>query len=167
MSGSTARWLPRLASPRRPEKEHSNSRVVLTVLLRLASAALLLWIGYIHLHLWQEGYRQIPTDGPFFLLDAVVAALFAGALLAWPRPLAGLLAAGFTASTIGALVISLTVGLFGFKESISASFVMESLVIETITAVMLLGWTALVAARLPQDGAQPAGRTARGVMSGS
>jgi hypothetical protein len=33
--------------------------------------ALLAWIGYIHLHLWQEGYRHIPTNGPLFLLDAV------------------------------------------------------------------------------------------------
>jgi len=32
---------------------------------------LLAWIGYIHLHLWLEGYRHIPTNGPLFLLDAV------------------------------------------------------------------------------------------------
>ena len=108
--------------------------------------ALLAWIGYIHLHLWQEGYRQIPTDGPLFLLDAVAGFVLAAALLAWPRPLAGLLAAGYTASTLGALLISLTVGLFGFRESISASYVTESLAIETITVLALLSWTALVAA---------------------
>ena len=85
--------------------------------------ALLAWIGYIHLHLWLEGYRQIPTNGPLFLLDAVAGFILAAVLLAWPRPLAGLLAAGYTASTLGALLISLTVGLFGFRESISASYV--------------------------------------------
>jgi hypothetical protein len=67
-------------------------------------------------------------------------------LLAWPRPLAGLLAAGYTAATLGALLISLGAGLFGFRESISASYVAESLVIETITVLALLGWTVLVTA---------------------
>ena len=72
--------------------------------------------------------------------------LLAAALLAWPRPLTGLLAAGYTASTLGALLISLSVGLFGFRESISASFVTESLTIETITVLALISWTAIVAA---------------------
>jgi hypothetical protein len=90
--------------------------------LRLACAALLTWIGYIHLHLWAEGYQQIPTDGPLFLIDAVAGFALALALLAWPRPLAGLLAVGYVVSDLGALLISLTVGLFGFKGSISAAF---------------------------------------------
>jgi hypothetical protein len=112
--------------------------------------AVLVWIGYIHLHLWQEGYRQIPTDGPMFLLDAVAAFGLAAMLLAWPRPLTGLLAAGFTAATLGALLVSLSVGLFGFRESISASYVVESLLIEAIAAIALLGWTVLVAVPSPR-----------------
>jgi hypothetical protein len=76
----------------------------------------------------------------------------AAALLAWPRPLAGLLAVGYIVGDIGALVISLTVGLFGFKESISAAYVVQTLVIETITLLALLIWTALAAAtRGPSD----------------
>src|SRR6185369_10049486 len=66
-----------------------------------------------------------------------------------------LLAAGYTAATLGALLISLSVGLFGFRESISASYVVESLAIETITVVALISWTVLVAAI-------PGGRAARG-----
>jgi hypothetical protein len=73
----------------------------------------------------------------------------AAVLLVWPRPLAGLLAAGYTAATLGALIISLGVGLFGFQESISASFVTESLIIESITVFGLTCWTILVAASLP------------------
>jgi hypothetical protein len=117
--------------------------------------ALLAWIGYIHLHLWLEGYRHIATNGPLFLLDAVAGFALAAVLLAWPRPLAGLLAAGYTAATLGALLISLSVGLFGFRESISASYVVESLAIETITVLALITWTVLVAAI-------PGGRVARG-----
>lgn len=108
--------------------------------------ALLAWIGYIHLHLWQEGYRHIPTNGPLFLVDALAGFVLAAVLLTWPRPLAGLLAVGYTASTLGALIISLSVGLFGFKESISASYVTETLTIESITMLALIIWTVLVTA---------------------
>lgn len=90
-----------------------------------------------------RGIRQIPTDGPLFLLDAVTGLALAALLLVWAAPLAGL-AAGYSASTLGALLISLNVGLFRFRESISASFVTHSLVIETITVLALLGWTALL-----------------------
>ena len=146
--------LRRLASPRRPEAPARGGRRAAAWLLRLGCVALLAWIGYIHLHLWQEGYRQIATDGPLFLLDALAGFAFAAVLLVWPRPLAGLLAAGYTASTLGALLISLTVGLFGFRESISASYVTQSLAIEAITVLALMTWTALTAAspsRQPAD----------------
>src|SRR5713101_9891198 len=109
MTEETPSRLRQLASPRSP-LARSRGRQAGALPLRLGCIALLAWIGYIHLHLWQEGYRHIPTNGPLFLLDAIAAFVFAAALLAWPRPLAGLLAAGFTASTIGALVISLIVG---------------------------------------------------------
>ena len=148
----------RLAAPT-PARDRRRRRAA-ALLLRLGCAALLAWIGYIHLHLWQEGYRHIPTNGPLFLLDAVAGFALAAVLLAWPRPLAGLLAAGYTASTLGALIISLSVGLFGFRESISASFVTESLTIESITVLALISWTVLVAATLrpPARGPRPVAR---------
>ncbi|MBV9092295.1 MAG: hypothetical protein JO132_00210 [Streptosporangiaceae bacterium] len=146
MTQPTPLWLRQLASPRRHHAAEGAARRAATLLLRLTCAALLAWIGYIHLHLWAEGYRQIPTDGPLFLLDAVAGFVLGAALLAWPRPLAGLLAAGYTAATLGALLLSLSVGLFGFRESVSASYVTQSLALETITLLALLGWTALAAA---------------------
>jgi hypothetical protein len=80
----------------------------------------------------------------------------AAMLLAWAAPLAGLAAAGYTAATLGALLISLTVGLFGFQESISASYVTQSLAIETITVLALLSWACLVTAAPRRPG--PAAR---------
>ena len=50
------------------------------------------------------------------------------------------------ASTILALVISLSVGLFGFNESINANYVVEALVLESIAVVVLGAWT-IIAAR--------------------
>ncbi len=146
MTQTTALRLRRLASPRRHDTARGTGRRAVALLLRLACAALLAWIGYIHLHLWAEGYRQIPTDGPLFLADAVAGFALAAALLARARPLAGLLAAGYIVSDLGALLISLTVGLFGFKESLSASYVVQTLIIETITLLALLSWTVLAAA---------------------
>jgi hypothetical protein len=146
MTQPTALRLRQLASTRRHYATGRASRRAAALLLRLTCAALLAWIGYIHLHLWAEGYRHIPTDGPLFLLDAVAGFALATALLAWPRPLAGLAAAGYTASTLGALLISLSVGLFGFRESIAASYVAQSLAIETITLLALLSWIVLAAA---------------------
>jgi len=73
----------------------------------------------------------------------------AAVLLAWPRPLAGLVGTGYTTATLGALLISLTVGLFGFRESIPAFFVVQSIAMETVTALALLAWTILVSATPP------------------
>ena len=158
MTEHTASWLRGLASTRRATAPGRSGRRAAALLLRLGCAALLAWVGYIHLHLWLEGYRHIPTNGPLFLLDAVAGFILAAVVLAWPRPLAGLLAAGYTAATLGALLISLSVGLFGFRESISASYVTESLVIETITVLALITWT-IQAAAIP--GRQPAARSRR------
>ncbi len=151
MTAPITTWLPRIASPHHGPPGSPGRRAA-ALLLRLTCVALLAWIGYIHLHLWLEGYRQIPTDGPLFLLDALAAFLLAAILLIWSVPLAGLAAAGYTASTIGALLISLTVGLFGFRESISASYVTQSLAIETITIIALASWTILAAATPHPDG---------------
>jgi len=140
-----------------PAVARAGPRGKAALLLRLGGTALLAWSGYIHLHLWLEGYRQIPVNGPLFLLDAIAAFVLAAILLAWPRPLAGLLAAGFLGSALGALIISLSVGLFGFRESIHASFVVLSLVIEAIAALVLLSWTVMAAASTMTAG--PAGRS--------
>ena len=94
MTEHTASGLRRLASPRRATAAGRGGRWAAVLLLRLGCVALLAWIGYIHLHLWLEGYRHIATNGPLFLLDAVAGFVLAAVLLAWPRPLAGLLAAG-------------------------------------------------------------------------
>src|SRR5216683_1508503 len=81
----------------------------------------------------------------------------ATALLLRPAPLTGLLAAGYTAATLGALLISLSVGLFGFRESISASYVVLSLAVEAITALALVSWTVLATAtpRRPNRASAP------------
>ena len=139
-----------LVSVRRPELGRNTRLFVPALLLRLAGAGLLAWIGWVHWVLYHnEGYHFIPTDGPFFLVDAIAGVVLAVVLLAWPRPVAGLVSAGFAAGTILALLVSLTVGLFGFNEQLSANYVVLALVVESVALIVLLAWTVLAARRVP------------------
>jgi hypothetical protein len=114
--------------------------------LRLLGAALLVAIAGIHLHLWSQGYDGIDVIGPAFLAQAVLGA--GGALLLLitpPRWLAwaAALDAAFAAGSLGALLISTTVGLFGFVESTTATLWWETLWVE-IAAIVVLAVLALV-----------------------
>jgi len=70
--------LCRLVSPRGPGPLGSPGRRAAAPLLRLGCVALLGWIGYIYLHLWLEGYRQIPADGLLFLMGLPSASVGEG-----------------------------------------------------------------------------------------
>ena len=146
--------------------EHGSSFLASHV-VRLACAGLLIWVSAIHIHLWFEGYRDIPTIGPLFLADAVVGFVLAAVVLVWPRPLAGLLGAGFMASTLGGLIVSLNFGLFGFQESSGASFVIESIILESAGAVALLAWAVVcrnsTRRRFSRSGADGAVRPAESI----
>jgi hypothetical protein len=137
-----------LVSTRKPESAGRGNLFILALLLRLAGAGLLVWIGWVHWHLWSEGYKHIHIDGPAFIVDAVVAVVLAVVLLAWPRPLIGLISALFVASTILALLVSLNFSLFGFQESTQASFVVQALVYEGIALIVLAAWTLLASGLL-------------------
>ncbi len=125
-------------------------RLAVLVVVRSFGAILLALTGWIHLHLYLDGYRTVPTIGRLFLLNAVSAAVAVLALVAVPRrwlaPVAlggGLLEIG----TLGGLVLSLTVGLFGFTESPRAPFVGASIAVESAGTFLLLGFVAVAARR--------------------
>lgn len=147
-------------SIRRPDLGRGTRLFVPALLLRLAGVGLLAWVGWVHYILWwSEGYRFIPNDGPFFLVDAIGGVVFAIALLVWPRPVVGLVSAAFTAGTIFALVISLAVGLFGFNETLSANYVVLALVVESVTVVVLLAWSVVAAMAVPVQPRRPVNLT--------
>ncbi|KUN76034.1 hypothetical protein AQJ64_39735 [Streptomyces griseoruber] len=101
----------------------------------------------IHLRLWAEGYRDLVTIGPLFLVNGVIGILLAAALLVTPvRGLAPVAAVSalFTAGTLGALVLSLTTGLFGFVESTGAELVRPTLYVE-VAGVAVLATLAVTA----------------------
>ncbi len=108
--------------------------------LRLVGVALLAVMGWIHLDLWLEGYRDIPVIGPAFVLNVLGGFGLAALLLVTPRrflhwvaALGALMAAG----TLGGLLISTWWGLFGFKEVTAARLWWESFWVELAAAVVL------------------------------
>jgi hypothetical protein len=116
---------------------------VLVLSLRLVSVGLLSAVGWVHLHLWQAGYRHIPTIGPLFLAAAVSASVVAAGLLVRPTRLIGVLGSGVVLGILAGLIVSVNVGLFGFNESLSAPFAVESVALETAAAVTLAAWIAM------------------------
>ena len=124
---TATRWWAPLVAPPSPA---SN-------VLCLVGGALLVVSSVIHLHLWSTGYRHIPTIGPLFLMQGIVGIALALLVGITRRAWAALGGALFAASTIGGLLLSVEVGLFGFKDSLSAPDATLSLVVESAALVVL------------------------------
>jgi predicted lipoprotein with Yx(FWY)xxD motif len=84
--------------------------------LRITGAGLLAATAAIHLDLYLTGYRTIPTIGWLFLLQVIAAFAVALVVAASGSPLAAAAGALFALSTLGGYLLSVWVGLFGFKE---------------------------------------------------
>jgi hypothetical protein len=109
-----------------------------TNLLIWGGSILLAVSAVVHFHLWDsEGYRNIPTIGPLFLMQAIVGIVLAVAT-AISRKLALVAASAILAvSSIGGLLISIWWGLFGWQESFTAPYVSVALWVEGAAAVLL------------------------------
>jgi hypothetical protein len=121
-----------------------------TVILagRCLGAGLLVAMAVIHLVLWFDGYREITLIGPAFLANATGGAILALAVLAVSRrrlPVVAAVAALFLAGTLAALLLSATVGLFGFLDTIDTPLARASLVVEGLGIVVCVA-TGLLAA---------------------
>lgn len=85
----------------------------MTVRFVAAGAALL--SAVIHLYLWFDGVKDQGTVGALFVVNVVAGVVIAGLLVTWRHWLPPFLVAGFGASTLGAFLVSATVGLFGIE----------------------------------------------------
>lgn len=82
----------------------------------LAAAAVLL-SAVVHLDLWDlEGFRGVHVIGALFVLNAIGGLLIGVAVVVWRHWLPALAAVGFGAATLAAFWVSVTVGLFGWRE---------------------------------------------------
>lgn len=103
--------------------------------IRLVTALAALVSAAVHLILWLDGYRDIDVIGPAFLLNAVAGAVIAVLLLVWRHWVPAFLVTGFGASTLGAFVLSATVGLFGVNEQWNGGWVLTAAVSEVVCIV--------------------------------
>ena len=143
----------------RPAPPHS-----LLLALRVLGAALLAAMAGIHRYLWSVGYRDIDWIGPLFLVNVLAGVVLALAVLAPPRRWPGVAAAVgamLQAGTLGGLVLSVWVGLFGFVESTRATLFWPSVVVEAAGAVVLA-----VLAALEYTGARRAAQVPDRMRSG-
>jgi hypothetical protein len=118
--------------------------------MRILSALALLAAGGIHLFLVFNGVGGIL--GVMFVLNAVGALVLAiGMLILRGRLLqvATVLSLLFLIATLLALILALTVGLFGITETWDFTLVPETVVVESIGIVILAVTTVLVLRRQP------------------
>lgn len=80
------------------------------------TAASVLLSAVVHLELWAQGMSAVPMIGPAFLVNAVGGLVIGVALVVWDHALPLLAAIAFGLATLGAYVMSITVGLFGVQE---------------------------------------------------
>jgi predicted lipoprotein with Yx(FWY)xxD motif len=108
---------------------------------RLFGAGLIVATGAVHLDLYLTGYRTIPTIGWLFLLQVISAFGLAAMLVVTSSRLVSAAGAGFALSTLGGYVLSVWVGLFGFREVRTTAGVVAGLI--EVTAFAVLGLLAV------------------------
>lgn len=111
------------------------------MVLRTVGAGLLVATAAIHLDLYLTGYRSIPTIGWLFLFQVIVAFGLGLGVLASGGRLAAAAGAVFALSTLGGYLLSLRIGLFGFREVRTASGIVAGIV--EVAAFAVLAWLAL------------------------
>ena len=123
-------------------------RAVLLGAALLAGAGLVGTSGGIHLSLWIASYyRFVPVIGPLFLFQSVTAFAVAVVLLLSRRFVAVMAAAGFLVATIGGYLLTVYVGLFGFRDTLAAQLGRTSLIVEAVGVAVLVLAGALIPAR--------------------
>jgi predicted lipoprotein with Yx(FWY)xxD motif len=125
--------------------------------LRVAGAGLLAATGGIHLDLYLTGYRSIPTIGWLFLLQVIAAFALALAVLVSGSRLAAAAGAGFALSTLGGYLLSVWIGLFGFKEVRTTAGIVAGVI--EVAAFAVLAILALTPPASPAPGHPPARAT--------
>jgi hypothetical protein len=130
----------------------SNQRTVR--ILSILSAIFLIVTGGIHLYLVFNGTGGIL--GVAFTLNAIAGVVLGIAMLVVRGRLLQLttvLSLLFLIATLGALLLALTVGLFGITESWDGYFVPQTVIVESIGIVVLAVTTAVVL-RAPRSAPQ-------------
>ena len=117
---------------------------IVNLTLRTAISASVAVSGVLHAYLYTDGYRDIPTVGPAFLVQASVFCALAVLILAGGPAWMQLVAAIGAAASLVAFALSRTAGLFGFTETgwQPSPYAAITVIAEVLT-LLLVGTTAL------------------------
>jgi predicted lipoprotein with Yx(FWY)xxD motif len=132
------------------------------IALRAAGGGLLIATAAIHLDLYLTGYQTIPTIGWLFLLQVIAAFALGLAVLAIPGRLvlpvrlAAAAGAGFALATLGGYLLTVWIGLFGFKEVRTTAGIVAGIVEVAAFAVLAALALAPAPANTPAGGTFPA-----------
>jgi len=143
-----------------PEHAEASPRGWARIVLRVAGSGLLIATAAIHLDLYLTGYRTIPTIGWLFLLQVIaafglgLAVLVIPSRLVLPGRLAAAAGAGFALATLAGYLLSVWIGLFGFKEVRTTAGIVAGLV--EVAAFVVLAALALAPAPANRGAAAPA-----------
>ncbi|HUZ36290.1 MAG TPA: hypothetical protein VMV17_08170 [Streptosporangiaceae bacterium] len=131
------------------------------LVLRVTGGGLLIATASIHLDLYLTGFRNIPTIGWLFILQVIAAFALGLAALASGSRLVAAAGAGFAIATLGGYLLSMWVGLFGFKEVRTTAGIVAGVI--EVGAIAALGYLALTPA--PGRRAVPASPAASPLMA--
>ena len=117
---------------------------IVNLTLRTAISASVAVSGVLHAYLYTDGYRDIPTVGPAFLVQASVFCALAVLILVGGPAWMQLVAAIGAAASLVAFALSRTAGLFGFTETgwQPSPYAAITVIAEVLT-LLLVGTTAL------------------------
>jgi predicted lipoprotein with Yx(FWY)xxD motif len=140
-------------------------RIRVRLALRLAGSGLLIATGAIHLDLYLTGYRSIPTIGWLFLFQVIAAFVLGAAVLASAARLTAAAGAAFSLATLGGYLLSLWIGLFGFREVRTTAGIAAGVV--EVAAFAALAGLAAMPAEHGRDGGRLLARFRAGVTGAS
>lgn len=107
---------------------------------RRLGASMAVVSAIVHLYLWFDGVKDQGTVGALFVVNVLAGLVIAVLLLRWQHWVPLLLLAGFGASTLGAFLISVSVGLFGIQTGWSWYAWLAA--VSEIAAVVIAAWAA-------------------------
>src|SRR5699024_5582499 len=105
--------------------------------LRALGAIVALISALVHFSEWKfNGYNELHVVGPAFLVNAIAGIVIAVLLMTWRYWVPLFLLFGFGVATLGAFVISSTVGLFGVHEQWVGLPVWAAAIAEAVAIVL-------------------------------
>jgi hypothetical protein len=110
----------------------------LVIAARIGGGLLVLAAGALHLWLNFDYFHRVHVIGILFLLNAATGAVIGITLLLSSHPLAATAGIGYAVATLTGFFLSVSVGLFGYVESLTGPYQEAAGAIELAAIVLLL-----------------------------